>query len=50
MDEKPIDHARILKVTKLLKGLDLAEKGNRPQHPQQHPADEVIEKIALCTR
>ena len=26
MDEKPIDHARILKVTKLLKGLDLSEK------------------------
>jgi hypothetical protein len=26
MDEKPIDHERILKVTKLLKGLDLAEK------------------------
>ena len=26
MDEKPIDHARILKVTKLLKGLDLTEK------------------------
>ena len=26
MDEKPIDHARILKVAKLLKGLDLAEK------------------------
>src|SRR5262245_43586552 len=25
MDEKPIDHERILKVTKLLKGLDLAE-------------------------
>ena len=26
MDEKPIDHARILKVTKLLKGLDLGKK------------------------
>src|SRR5215467_6990694 len=26
MDEKPIDHERILKITKLLKGLDLAEK------------------------
>lgn len=26
MDEKPIDHERILKVTKLLKGLDLSEK------------------------
>ena len=26
MDEKLIDHARILKVAKLLKGLDLAEK------------------------
>jgi hypothetical protein len=26
MDEKPIDHERILKVTRLLKGLDLAEK------------------------
>jgi len=30
MDEKPIDHARILKVTKLLKGLDLAKKRRSP--------------------